>query len=98
MSIGAYKLREFLAEELDLPKDVVVGLPKISITGDEEITIENHNGITYFGTSQIIIMSNIGKIVISGTNFEIRYIGGSTIAITGRFKKVFLEEDIWIEK
>ena len=40
--------KEFIAEKLELPKDVVLDLPKIIIVGRNEITIENHKGIISF--------------------------------------------------
>ena len=39
------KSRDVIAEKFDLPKDVVLNLPKITIIGNNEIIIENHKGI-----------------------------------------------------
>ena len=39
------KSREVIAEKLDIPKDIILNMPKITIIGQEEITIENHKGI-----------------------------------------------------
>ena len=37
---------ENLIETLELPKDLILGMPVISLTGNCEILIENHRGIT----------------------------------------------------
>lgn len=86
-----YKARENLAEHLELPRDVVLNVPKISITGDNEITIENHKGIILFEDKHIKVNSRVGLISIFGSGFEILFIGGSTLTISGKFKSVTYE-------
>jgi sporulation protein YqfC len=87
------KAKESIAGQLDLPRDVVLNIPKISITGDNEITIENHQGIVLFDDDQIKINSKVGQISLYGRGFEILYIGGSTLTISGRFRSVHYEGD-----
>lgn len=84
--------KEVIAEKLDFPRDVILNIPKITITGDNEITIENHKGIILFNDEEVKINSGVGLISINGRRFEIRFIGGSTITITGKFKSVTYEE------
>ena len=85
------KSREILTEKLDLPKDVILNLPKITIVGDSEITIENHKGIILFERNIIKINTKIKIVNIEGKNFEILYIGDSTITMSGKFKSVGYE-------
>ena len=76
------KGREILVDKFDLPAEIVMDIPKIIITGNKEITIENHKGISSFEKN----------INIEGSDFEILYIGGSTISITGKFKTIIYED------
>ena len=85
------KSREILVEKLELPKDVILNLPKITIIGDEEITIENHKGIILFERNIIKINTKVKVIDIEGENFEILYIGDSTITISGKFISISYE-------
>lgn len=85
------RTREILSEKFDLPKDVIMNLPKITIIGDSEITIENHKGIILFERSIIKINTKAKIINIEGENFEILYIGESTITISGKFKSISYE-------
>ena len=85
------KAREIFTEKLDLPKDVILNLPKITIIGNTEITIENHKGIILFERNIIKINTKVKVINIEGENFEILYIGDSTITISGKFKSVGYE-------
>ena len=47
------KAKESLADQLDLPRDIMLNIPKISIIGNNEITIENHKGIVFFGDKEV---------------------------------------------
>ncbi|MDU5109125.1 MAG: sporulation protein YqfC [Clostridium sp.] len=85
------KSRDVIAEKFDLPKDVVLNLPKITIIGNNEITIENHKGIILFERDIIKVNTKVKVINIQGENFEILYIGDSTITISGKFKAVSYE-------
>lgn len=82
---------ERISEKLDLPKDVILNLPKITIVGNEEITIENHKGIILFERNIIKINTKVKIINIEGDDFEILYIGDSTITISGKFKLISYE-------
>jgi len=85
------RTKETIAEKLDLPRDVILNIPKIIITGDNEITVENHKGVILFDEKEIRINSNVGLIVICGDGFEILFMGGSTLTVSGRFKSVIYE-------
>jgi len=85
------RTKETIAEKLDLPRDVVLNIPKIVITGDNEIIIENHKGVILFDEKEIKINSNVGVIDIYGSGFEILFMGGSTLTVRGKFKSVVYE-------
>ena len=86
------KGREMLVDKFDLPAEIVMDIPKIIITGNKEITIENHKGISNFEKNLIKVNSKVGNINIEGSDFEILYIGGSTISITGKFNAIIYED------
>ncbi|MGG7176521.1 sporulation protein YqfC [Clostridium paraputrificum] len=88
------KGREVIADKLNLPVDVVLDIPRIIVTGDREITIENHKGIIAFDKDEIKVNSRVGAIKIEGAGFEILYIGGSTITISGVFKRIIYEGNL----
>lgn len=94
MSEGISKAKEYLTSKLDLPKEIVMNLPRIIVVGQEEITIENHKGIIAFSTDSIKINSGIGTLKIDGKNFEILFIGGDTLTIGGRFKSIIYEGQV----
>ena len=85
------KGRELISEKIDLPKEVLLDVPKIIVTGNKEVTIENHKGIKSFDKDEMKINSRIGTIQIQGSGFEILYIGSDTIAISGTITSIIYE-------
>jgi sporulation protein YqfC len=83
--------KEVLAKTLNFPKEIMLDLPRITITGDNEIDIENHKGIMLFEEDEVKINSKVGFIVIKGSGFEILFIGGTTVTISGNFKSITYE-------
>lgn len=86
------KTKEALSRTFDMPEDITMDLPKITISGNNEIIIENHRGVKVFSQNQVIVNSTVGLIKVDGYDFEILFMGGDTIVISGRFKNLVYEE------
>lgn len=87
------KTKSNLAEKLDLPRDIVLNLPKVTITGDNEIIIENHKGVVAFNDDMIKVNTSAGIMCIYGRKFEILFMSGSTVNISGKFRSVEYENN-----
>ncbi|MGL5149614.1 MAG: sporulation protein YqfC [Clostridium sp.] len=85
------KGREFFVDKLQMPKEVVYDIPRIVLVGLDEITIEHHKGIITFGKDSLRINSKLGPIKVTGSNFEILFIGETTITISGKIKSIEYE-------
>lgn len=51
---------------LDLPQDLFLGLPIISLSGNREIYISNHRGILSYGQEEMVILVKDYQIQIKG--------------------------------
>ncbi len=73
---------------LDLPGDVVAGLPRIELLGDRELRMEYHKGILAYGTEEIHISG--GKLVVRvrGEGLELRSMNPTQLLITGQILSV----------
>lgn len=71
------------AEVFDLPGDVVAGLPRIELTGNRELRMENHKGILAYGSDEIHISG--GKLVVKvrGSNLELKAMNANELLIAG---------------
>ncbi|MCB2288781.1 sporulation protein YqfC [Clostridium sp. CS001] len=86
-----YTAKETIASKLELPRDIILDLPRITILANNEINIENHKGVVIFEEDKVKINSNVGPIAIYGKDFKILFIGGNTITLSGNFKSVVYE-------
>ncbi len=81
-------LKYNISEALELPKDLVLDLPKIVMIGNIQINISNHKGIIEYTKEVLRVNSTIGIIKISGTNMELKTILSEEIIVKGNIEKV----------
>lgn len=83
-------LLEKTAEAFDLPGDLVAGLPRVEMTGNREVRMENHKGILAYGGEEIHVSG--GKLIIKvrGQGLELRSMNASELLITGTITGVDL--------
>ena len=75
---------------LDLPGDVVAGLPRIELIGNRELRMEQHRGILAYGTEEIHISSGKMVIRVRGNGLELRAMDPTQLLITGEISAVEL--------
>ena len=78
------QLAERFAEAASMPRDVVMGASVITITGRNEICIENYRGILEYTDLLIRVQTKSGQIRLSGKNLQIEYYTNDEMKITGR--------------
>ena len=83
-------LLEKTAQVLDLPGDVVAGLPRVEITGSRELRMENHKGILAYGTEEIRVSGGRLILKIRGRELELKAMNASELLITGEIEGVDL--------
>lgn len=81
-------IKSNLSDVLELPKDIVMDLPKITMIGSLQIYVENHKGIIEYNNENIRINSNSGIIKITGEKMYIKTIVTEEIIIVGDIKKI----------
>jgi len=83
-------LRRLLGSVLDLPQDVYLDLPRVTIIGCEEVSIENTRGVQDFSDTELVIELAQQVLRITGENLSLRTIQVGEIIVTGRvFSLVF---------
>lgn len=76
-------LLERAAQALELPGEMVAGLPLIQLLGDRELRMEYHKGILAYGREEIHISG--GKVVVRvrGEGLELKSMSPEELLITG---------------
>ena len=75
--------KEKLANFLDLPKEIILDYPHITLVGKSEISIENHKGLILYTNSCIHINTTCGVLKIEGKNFLIKKFNKQYLKILG---------------
>ena len=77
-----------LSEVLELPKDIVMDLPKITMIGNIQLNLSNHKGIIEYTQSTIRLNTRSGVVKVTGEEMEIKTILSEEIIIIGIIEKV----------
>lgn len=82
------EIKSNFSDILELPKDIMLDLPKITLIGNLQLYIENHKGIVEYGSLRIRINTNAGILRILGKNMMIKTIVTEEIIIVGEIESV----------
>lgn len=77
-----------ISEALELPKDLIMDLPKIVMIGNIQMNISNHKGIIEYTREVLRVNSSIGIVKISGSDMELKTILSEEIIVKGNIEKV----------
>lgn len=83
---------EKIVDATEFPKEVALGLPKITVFPRQEATIENHKGIISYDDSFIRVFSTKGVISVCGSELAITAITDTDITIRGNVALVKLDD------
>ncbi len=83
-----YKIKKNLADILELPKDIILDIPRITMIGNMQLSIENHKGIVEYSNSTIKINTNSGTLRIKGKNLLLKNIVLEEAVIIGDFELI----------
>ncbi|XID95376.1 sporulation protein YqfC [Paenibacillaceae bacterium WGS1546] len=84
------KLRKWTATMLDLPQDVALDLPRVTMIGGLQLTVENHRGILHFSPQSLKLAMDGGELEVSGEDLVIRNIGAEEVFVEGKIAGVQL--------
>lgn len=91
MRARRFSWREPLAELFDLPRDVVLDLPRISVVGDLQLLVQNHRGVVEYAPERVVIDMQRGRLVVRGEELTIGAVDAEEITITGRLAAIEME-------
>ncbi|MCX7746709.1 MAG: sporulation protein YqfC [Clostridia bacterium] len=77
------KLKEKVTEILELPKEIVLNIPKLTMIGNQNLLIENYKGIIEYDDNRIRLNTSIGTIRICGERLVIKEITSEDIMVDG---------------
>ncbi|MGG5255005.1 sporulation protein YqfC [Neobacillus sp. SM06] len=82
------RVRSWMAKKMDLPQDVMMDLPRITMIGQIHIYIENHRGLLTFSDKELRLLLKTGQLLIKGKSFVIKTILPEEILLEGKIEQV----------
>jgi sporulation protein YqfC len=77
-----------MTEKMDLPQDVMMDLPRITMIGQIHIYIENHRGLLAFSDKELRLLLKQGQLLVKGKGFVIKTILPEEILLEGKIDQV----------
>jgi sporulation protein YqfC len=88
------QVRNWMTKKMDLPQDVMMDLPRITMIGQIHIYIENHKGLLTFTDKELRLLLKQGQLLIKGKSFVIKTILPEEILLEGKIDQViYLNEN-----
>lgn len=81
-------IKKTITNMLELPKEIVLNLPMISIIGNEELHIENYKGVIEYNLDYIRINTSVGIVKIQGKNLMLKQITSENITVSGSLSSI----------
>ncbi len=88
MNKKAARFKERLSDAFELPKDIILDIPRTTVLGSQQVSIENHKGIIEYDEKIVRINTGNGIVKIEGNNLMIKYVLQEEIIIEGEISAI----------
>ncbi|GAW93443.1 hypothetical protein KKC1_25770 [Calderihabitans maritimus] len=82
------RLKLSFGNMLEIPREILMDLPKITLIGDQQFIMENHRGIIEFTGNKVRIAAASGEVEVRGNGLVIRSIFSEEIVLEGKIGSV----------
>lgn len=88
-----HQMKRWMTKTMELPADVLMDLPRITLVGQIHIYIENHKGLLAFSDTEIRVLLKQGQMLIRGEGLVIKVILPEELVLEGKINQVlYLEQ------
>ena len=77
-----------LAGLLELPQDIILDLPRVTMLGNIQLLIENHKGIIEYTPELVRIRLKQGELVINGSELVLGNLQAEQILVEGILNEI----------
>ncbi len=75
--------RSSLADAFELPKEILLDLPRVTLVGNVQMYVQNHKGVVEYSDNVIRVSISGGELIIKGEDLTIKNIYSEEIFING---------------
>lgn len=77
------KVHHWTAKILDVPQDITMDLPRLTMIGNMQLFIENHRGVLHFSDQYLKLGLSKGVLEVRGSGLSIRTIMTEEVLVEG---------------
>ena len=85
---GVTDVIDLAAERLEIPTFGLHGLPRLTLTGNRQLLIEQHRGLTRYGADCIELALQKGSVRLTGKNLRLVAMDKEAVLIAGEIRCV----------
>jgi len=85
----AHNFKNWMSSKMDLPPDVLLELPRITMLGQLHIYIENHRGLLVYSDKELRLLMKQGQLLIKGKDFVLKTMLPEEILLEGEIEHVY---------
>ncbi len=86
------RLQSTFADFFELPRDLVLDLPRIILVGKRQVYIENHKGIVEYSPTRIKVNTGVGVAILVGENLTVRNLYAKDLFIEGDISSLTIDD------
>lgn len=86
------RVEEKLADFFEIPKNVLLDMPKLVLAGNVQLSVENHQGLIEYTQERVRVATSRGEVAVEGKGLSISRITKTDITVDGRIRRVTLWE------
>lgn len=77
-----------IIERLELPQDIILGVPLLSMQGNSELMIENHRGLLQYDSDEIRVRTKTFTVQVIGRKLTIQEYRKDVLIIRGWIERM----------
>ena len=83
-----HSFKNKMAELSELPKDVALGMPVLTVLGQMELSLENYRGIIEYTDTLVRIQTKNGQIRVTGKRLKVAYYTNDEMKVNGHIESI----------
>lgn len=81
-----------IAETMDIPRDILVNEPQLSLSGRSALQITNHAGVEEYTAQTVAVRTAVGLFVITGADLVIDRVTKEELWVRGRIDGMLVRD------
>ena len=86
-------VRGVFADVLEIPEELALDLPRITLVGNINLNVENHKGIISYAPDEVRLRVSDGYLIARGSGFALRSVSRTDVFLEGEISNLAIVLD-----